>query len=131
MREKLNRFMAGRYGNDQFNRFLSMTALVLLVLSFFIFRGILYLLGLVVLLYSIYRTLSRDIYRRSAENERFLNRTESIRRAFRVSKSRHEQRHVYSFFKCPSCRQDVRVPKGKGRICITCPKCRHEFIKTT
>ena len=130
MRERFARFMAGRYGNDQLNRFLSIVTLILLVISLFTIR-FLFWIALGLLIYTYFRMLSRNIAARSAENEGFLNKTGGIRRKFRISRNRFSQRKTYAFFKCPSCHQEVRVPKGKGHIMITCPKCRTEFDKTT
>lgn len=130
MRNRLMRFMAGRYGTDQLNRFILIITMVLLFIS--LFRvSFLYWIGLALLIYTLYRSLSRNIYRRREENAWFMNKTAGIQRFFRRSKNQFSQRKVYSFFKCPSCGQRVRVPKGRGHIRITCPKCRREFEKTT
>jgi predicted membrane protein len=130
MRNRFANFMAGRYGTDQLNRFMLGIAMVLFLISLFV-TNVTYWIGLALLIYSVYRSMSRDIYRRNAENEWFLNKTDGIRHFFRRKKNQFSQRKDYCFFKCPSCHQEVRVPKGKGRIRITCPKCRSEFEKTT
>ena len=131
MRDKLNRFMAGRYGNDSLNRFLLGAAFVCLILSWFVVRGVFSFLTLFLLFYTYYRARSRNVAARAAENDRYLHVTERIRRLLRVNKLRFQQRNTYRFFKCPGCGQQVRVPKGRGRIMITCPKCRVSFEKTT
>ena len=130
MRNRFSRFMAGRYGQDQLNRFLLIIAMILFIISMFRMYFI-YWIALALLIYTIYLSLSRDVYRRSAENTWYINKTNGIRRFFRRKKNEFSQRKVYSFFKCPLCGQRVRVPKGKGHIRITCPKCRREFEKTT
>ena len=108
MREKIQRFMIGRYGADELAKAQSIAALVLLFLSMFSRLGIFYWLAIALMIYSTWRMFSKNISARYAENQKYLN---------------------YRFYKCPQCKQKVRVPKGRGKICITCPKCRTEFVK--
>ena len=131
MREKLQRFMMGRNGTDNLNKFLLGLTLVILIVSLFVRVNILYFIGLALLIWTYFRMLSKNISARSAENERYLRMTSGISGFFRQKKLHFQQRKIYCFYKCPSCGQEVRVPKGKGRIRITCPKCRTEFEKTT
>ena len=131
MRNRFMRFMAGRYGTDNLNRFILAVAFVILLLSMFLGRGLLYYVALGLLIFAYFRMFSRNIAARSSENQRYLNGTERIRRLFRINRMRIEQRGSYRFYKCPGCGQQVRVPKGRGHIRITCPKCRTEFEKTT
>ena len=102
MNDNLRHFMYGRYGVDSFGRFLIGAMFVLIVLSIFIRSWILQVLIWGVLIYSYFRMFSRNIPKRYAENQNFT---------------------------CPKCGQDVRVPKGKGHVRITCPKCRTSFEK--
>ena len=128
MRGWLQRFFHGRYGTDQLNQFLSIVALVFLILGLFLF-GIFYYIGLAILVYAWFRMLSRNISKRSAENQWFLNRTAGVRDWFSHLKIRFAQRKVYRYFKCPHCKQAIRIPRGRGRISITCPKCQTQFIR--
>ncbi|MGN0400697.1 MAG: hypothetical protein ACI4HQ_00370 [Acetatifactor sp.] len=128
MREKLRRFMWGRYGNDNFNRFLMTASLVCLLLSM-IFRGPFYLLALGLLAYTYFRMFSRNIAKRSAENSRYLSKSAKVRNAWAGKKREFAQRKQYHIYKCPVCSQKIRVPRGRGRIAITCRKCGNEFIK--
>ena len=124
--------MAGRYGADQFGRFLSGAALVLLIINLFV-RGvvgqILYFLVLAVLVYNIFRMFSKNTAARYKENvaylkvkNRVVGRYANLRRRIRESKT-------HRFYKCPTCKTTVRVPKGKGKIRITCPKCGASFVR--
>ena len=128
MRAWFQRFKSGRYGYDQFNRFLSNAALVFLVLGLFLW-DILYFIGIAIIVYSYFRMFSRNISKRAAENRWFLQRTEGLRSWFGHVKTRFAQRKTYRYFHCPHCRQAIRVPKGRGRISITCPKCQTQFIR--
>ncbi len=130
VRDKLNRWMYGRYGNDQLNRFIMFAAIVCLVISLFVRTRIFYWLALAGVLIAYFRMLSRNTYKRAAENTKYLNLTAGIRSGFAKRKNRSADR-AHCYFKCPSCKQTVRVPRGKGKISITCPKCRTEFVKRT
>lgn len=121
--------MAGRYGVDELSKFLNIVLLVLLILSIFIRSGILYLLALGILIYSYFRMFSKNISKRYEENQKFVNfRYRSVVK-WNNFKKRFAQRKEYRFYHCPQCKQTVRVPRGRGKICITCPKCRTEFVK--
>lgn len=130
MRERIARFMAGRYGMDSLSRFLNFVVIALLILSVFRVPYV-YIAALVLLVINYFRIFSRNTGKRYAENEKFLAATYKIRQKFALSRQHMQQRRYYRFYRCPQCRQKVRVPKGKGRICITCPKCRHEFVKVS
>lgn len=128
MKEKLYRFMMGRYGNDQFNRFLMILAMICCVLSLFRVPGV-YLIGLLCLVYVYFRMLSRNTYKRSLENNKYLQCEYKVRRWFSGLKRDMQQRRTHHIYRCPSCRQKIRIPRGKGKIEIRCPKCGQTFIK--
>jgi DNA-directed RNA polymerase subunit RPC12/RpoP len=128
MREKFYRFMQGRYGNDALNQFLVVIILLCLGLSFF-FGNIFYVIGLVGLFYMYFRMFSKNIAKRSTENQAYLKVYDKIR--FSLQKRFHflKQSKTHHIYKCPTCQQKIRVPRGKGRISIHCPKCGNEFVK--
>ena len=133
MKEKLIRFMQGRYGVDQLSKFLLILGLIAVVVSSVFVDNIagfiFYILGWILVIYCYFRVFSRNVQKRYAENQKFLNaRYEWTVKAER-RKKRFAQRKQYKFFKCPMCKQDVRVPRGHGKICITCPKCREQFVR--
>ena len=132
MKERFQRFMQGRYGFDEFARFTLVATLILLILSMIV-RGWLGSLfntaGLMLLIYTYYRALSRDFSRRYAENQRYLEKTKDIRRRFEREKNIMSQRKDYHIYSCPGCSQKIRIPRGKGQIEITCPKCGQKFVK--
>ena len=131
MKEKLMRFMYGRYGTDSLGYFLMISALVLSLLSGFFDWGLVYILAEAVLVYTCFRMFSRNIYKRSAENQAFLKHTAKIRFWWHSQKSLMLQRKTHHIYKCPTCHQKIRIPKGKGRIEIRCPKCQTTFIKNS
>lgn len=126
--------MQGRYGMDDLNRCLYWSFLVLFILELIIpFRPVKAVLGwvtLAIIIWETFRMLSRNIPKRYSENLKFLDMTAGLRRAIRLNRRKFDDRKTYRYFKCPGCGQEVRVPKGKGRIRITCPKCHQSFEKT-
>ena len=126
IRNALQRFMYGRYGNDQFNLFLIGTYLVLYLL--FVLTGFapLYWLSLVLIAYSLFRLLSRNPARRRSENARFLSIVNPVLRWLRLRRTIHRDKE-HRYFKCPNCGQQLRVPRGKGKITVTCRGCCASF----
>lgn len=119
----LRNFMMGRYGTDRLNMVILSVGLVASLLSV-ILRApvmdlVLFALSYGMMFWAIFRALSRNTYRRYQENRKFLQLLGRIK----------DREHRY--FDCPKCRQMVRVPRGKGKISITCPRCREKFVKKT
>lgn len=129
MKQKIQHFMMGRYGADQLGQLLLGCSVIFLLISLFTRLDIFYILALGVMGYEYYRMMSKQVERRFAENQKYLNWRYQLVVKWNRKKEHFRQRKVYHFYKCPSCKQKVRVPKGKGKICITCPKCKTEFIK--
>ena len=126
IRNAIQRFMYGRYGNDSLNLFLIGTYLVLYLL--FVITGLepLYWVSFALLLVSLFRLLSRNISRRREENARFTRRVQPVIRWWRLRRTiRRDKEHRY--FKCPNCGQQLRVPRGKGTITVTCRNCGASF----
>ena len=125
MAEKLRRWLYGRYGADRLTKHLMILAIVLLIISLFWGRRILYPLSIAVMVYAYFRTFSKNIQKRYKEGmayERFLGRIKRLPQEMSMRKTHH-------IYRCPKCRQKIRIPRGKGRIEVTCPKCRTSFIR--
>ena len=136
MRDKIQKFMQGRYGTDQLNRCLLVVSLVLVVLAMLFapygrITSLLDMLGVLGRAIFYFRMFSRNISQRADENRRFLEKTAGIRRRFEKEKYMMQQRKTYHIYTCPGCRQKIRAPRGKGRIEICCPKCQTRFIKNS
>ena len=127
--------MQGRYGAqgaDQLSRATLIASLVFIVLSLFIRNAlgtVLDTLGIILIVYTYFRLFSKDIATRYDENRRFLNFTQNLTRKVDRKKTMVKQMKDYHIYTCPSCEQKIRIPRGKGRIEITCPKCRTKFVK--
>lgn len=119
----LRRFMEGRYGNDRLNMTILMAGFVVCIISMFIDAPLINLalvaVSYAMVFWAVFRTLSRNTYRRYQENRKYLQLIDRL-------KDRQNR-----YFDCPKCRQTVRVPRGKGKIAITCPKCKEKFVKKT
>jgi uncharacterized C2H2 Zn-finger protein len=129
MKARLERFMYGRYGQDDLTRFLSVFVLILYFVAIFTKWTILNSLAMVLLFFCIFRMFSRNTEKRRQENLVYLHIKGEIIGFFNKIKIRISQRKTHRFYKCPSCKQQLRVPKGKGRISISCPKCGTSFEK--
>ena len=130
MREKFARFMSGRNGNDQLNLFILIADIVLLLLAGIFANSlgkVLYPLVILLLGFAYFRMLSRNLYKRSEENGKYLRLRYKLMAEFRVRWERWVQRKDYKFFTCPSCKTTLRVPRGHGKIKIVCRKCGNSF----
>ena len=116
---------------DHLGRSVVGVAILAFVLSFFFENAIFPLLAWAGIIYAYFRMFSRNIYKRSAENQAFLARTYKLRCFFARQKNLLAQRKTHHIYKCPTCKQKIRVPRGKGRIEIRCPKCNTRFIKNS
>lgn len=135
MKKWLAKIMVGRYGVDQLTNFLLIVSMVLLVISLFfgssIVGTILWILAIVLLVVGYFRIFSKKTSQRYQQNQKFLRLRNRFTGKFRSGKERLKQQKTHRFFKCPECGQTVRVPKGKGKIKITCPKCKTGFVRNT
>ena len=139
-RYKLAQLFAGRTGVDALGKTFTWIALLLMLVTMFTHSNIAYLLAMACLIYSIWRMFSKNYQKRYYENQNFLQKTSKIRYFFMrlapnikntFAKARYDmdQRRTYKIFRCPSCKQKLRVPRGRGKIQVTCSKCRTQFIK--
>ena len=119
----LRRFMEGRYGTDRLNMVILCCGLAASILSSLVrlplLNLIFWLLSYGLMIWAVWRSLSRNTYKRYQENRKFMQIFDRLK----------DRQHRY--FDCPKCRQTVRVPRGRGKISITCPRCREKFIKKT
>ena len=124
-------FMYGRYGSDALTKFLTVVALVLMVLSCFPKLGVLYLLALAVMIWSIFRIFSRKFDKRRRELDLYLRIQKPIVNFFKLSRNKWRDRKTHVYFKCKKCKAVLRVPKGKGSIVVICTRCKDRIEKET
>ena len=128
MKEKIQKFFLGRYGNDELNRDLMYVEIVLVVISLFSKNRVWILLFYVLMIMNYYRMLSKNITARYQENAKWIFMKKKVKHIFNAfTKGMKDPSNKY--FVCPKCTQIIRVPKGKGNIEICCPNCREKFEK--
>lgn len=137
MKERIVRFMAGRYGgNDLLNKTMLVTTFVLIIVQIFLpNQGILSLiLSLVcwgLIIFYTFRVFSKNTYKRSMENYKFHNFVQRTKTKAKGYQDMFKQRKTHRFFRCPGCKNMLRVPKGKGKIKVHCRQCGHSFDART
>lgn len=126
---EIRKFMYGRNGVDQLTVWI-LTGSLLVSLFAGIYRlpwlRLFYYVGVAL---AVYRTLSRDLVKRRLENQALLKKTRIIPNWLRIQRRIMQERKTHRHFKCPSCKQRLRVPRGKGNIKITCSKCGEQFSR--
>ena len=126
-------FMQGRYGNDKFNSFLYIVFLVLWFINIFVWNRtaslVIDLLMLAVLVYTLFRALSRNINKRSLENRTFTQIFDSVKSWFTLTQKKFRDRKDFRYIKCPVCKAQLRVKNKKGNRVVRCPRCGSEFDK--
>ncbi|MFQ9258001.1 MAG: hypothetical protein ACLR4L_11700 [Gallintestinimicrobium sp.] len=128
-KNKMMQFMQGRYGADQMGQMLSAVSMVFLIISLFSRNQAWFLLAVIGIVYNYFRMFSKNISKRYAENQKYLKMTAGIRRRLASWESQLAQRKIYHIYRCPGCKQKIRVPRGRGKIEIRCPKCNTRFVK--
>ena len=131
MKEKFMRFMYWRYGVDTLGKYSLGAGLATMVLSIVFDSYTLSLLSWFFIILTYFRMFSRNLYKRSSENQTFLNKTYKLRTWFGKQKNMLAQSKTQDIYWWPGCKQKIRVPRGKGRIEIRCPKCHTTFIKNS
>lgn len=124
-------FMQGRYGSDELSIFLLAASLVALLVARtgVIFFVIFQLLAWVLLIFALFRTYSRNISKRYEERMKFLKLKNRFMAWYKIKREAWQNRKTHRYFRCKKCKASIRVPKGVGKIEVTCPKCKFKFIK--
>ena len=128
---KMQSFMYGRYGYDELSQFLSKTALLCVIVGLFAYPGFFCGLAMALYLVTMFRMYSKNIMKRKQERDAYLRRTQSLRDWRALQKRKFNDRKTHKFYRCSQCKTSLRVPKGKGKIKIHCPKCGAEIVKKT
>ena len=126
----IRRIMAGRYGPDHLSIFLMFLSIILSIIFRIIGIPWLFFISYIPLVWCIFRMFSRKLEVRSMENYRFMMILSPIYKFFKRMRDRSRDK-THKYLKCPKCKASLRLPKGKGKICITFPKCKYEFIRKT
>ena len=127
--QKLREFMYGRYGTDQLSLALIGGGFAFYILYVFTRSRLLYLVSLILYGIAAFRTLSKNHTKRRIENQKFMNLWYKLKNKWVGIRADFEERKTYKHFKCPACGQKIRIPRGRGKVEIRCPKCSNKFIK--
>ena len=127
--EKMQAWMYGRYGHDELSRFLLIIVLVCIFISPFVHQ--LNPIALILLIWSMFRSFSRNIEKRQKERAVYLKYTGKVKQSFILRKNMWRERKTHRYYKCPNCKRWLRVPKGKGKLVITCPICNSKITRKT
>ena len=125
--EWLKKKMVGRYGVDQLSMALLSLGLILMIVTLPFKWLLIRLLSILPIILCYYRIFSKKIYKRQQENFKFIRFYTPIVKKIKLIQKRFKERKTHRYFKCPTCKQMLRVPKGKGNISVTCPKCKNDF----
>ncbi len=134
---KIQRFMIGRYGADQLWRALMIFYLLAIVITNIVYRfsKIAYyslsVLSLAIIIFAVFRVFSKNIEARRKENQEWLKITGGIRQKFIFAKERNKQKKTHKFVKCKKCKKVLRLPKNKGKLNVSCPHCKNQFVVNT
>lgn len=120
---RMAQWMQGRYGLDELSQALMIVACALIVVNFFVHSGILSTLALIGMILSIFRMYSRNFAKRRAELDTYQRLMVRPKREWRLLNQRWINRKTTVYFKCKGCGTVLNVPKGKGKLRVTCPKC--------
>ncbi len=129
--DKIRKFMIGRYGGDKLSFVLLIGAMLLSFVSSILGFELGMILSYVPSIWGIFRVFSKNIYKRAEENRKFLRVYAPIERKVVESFKLLIGTKTHKHYRCAKCKQIIRIPRGRGKLCITCPKCKHEFIKNT
>lgn len=120
-------FMRGRYGVDSFYKFLLWVYIVTVVVNIFAGSLILHLFATFIFIYMFFRVFSKNIYKRQAENIKYWNLREKVRKFFNLQKNKWKFRKTHIYKKCPHCKANIKLPRKKGNGICNCPKCKNDF----
>lgn len=127
---RFQRFLMGRNGSDALFFTTFGTGLVFSILGGLFFRP-LYLVADALYIYSVFRAFSKNIPARRRENEAFLRFWQPIGKWFRFERRKFKERQAYKYFRCPACKQQLRAPRNRGEIEVTCQRCGKVFRTRT
>lgn len=125
--ERLRKIFQGRNGPDGFGRFILLLSVLLSLIQIFYKSRVFYVLSWLLFIYVFFRMFSKNVWKRQKENQQFYQWFSPVIQKYTLWIQKIKNRRTYRYLKCPKCKQEIRVPKGKGKIRIHCPKCKEIF----
>lgn len=132
MKEKFEKFMAGRYGVDQLSNALNVLFILLVVIGLISRNTLIWWIALIPMFYNYFRMFSKNFSKRYNENRIYTNMMSPVYNFFdkmklKFQKKQKRDKKKYKYYHCKKCGQELRIPRGKGKVVITCPICKHSF----
>lgn len=127
IREFIMNYMNGRYGFDELNKFFFAIYLIFFILNILTSNSLFYICSILMIIYIVFRCMSRNIGARSQENQAFQEMTGKYAKQYRLCKRMWKDRKTHVYRKCPHCQTMIRLPKVKGHHTTNCPKCHKDF----
>lgn len=124
---KIYNFMQGRYGIDEFHKFLLLTFTIIWIINIVVKSIILYYFGFAIAIFAMFRLFSKNYEKRRLENEKYIKIKNKIIQNIKITSQRWAERKTHIYRKCPNCKAMVRLPKKKGKHTCTCPCCQKDF----
>jgi len=131
MKERIRRLMQGRYGVDELSKMMVYASFFVMIVGSFAKNPYINLAGFMIIIYSYSRIFSKNQRLCSAQNLKYMQLRDSFLRKISNQIQIMKLSKTYRVYSCPGCKQLVRVPKGKGRIEVKCPKCGTRFSKNS
>ena len=129
--KKIQRWCEGAYGYDELGMFLILSSLIILLFGYIPGMRFLSVLSMVPLFWALFRCFSRNKYMRYSELEEYIKIKKKINEKLKLYQNKWRDRKTHCYVKCKHCGAILRVPKGKGNIEITCPRCGNKTSKKT
>ena len=126
-KERVAAFMAGRYGVDRLYYFLLAICSILIVINLFANSFIISLIETALFIYALFRVMSKNVYKRQLENEKFMKLLEKPKSFINLQKCKKRDKKTHVYKKCPSCKNNLRLPREKGEHTVVCPCCKNRF----
>ena len=126
-RERVMRFMSGRYGPDTLYHVIFWVCVGLIVINLFAESIIISIIELGLFGWAIFRVMSRNVYKRQRENQIFMSIVQKVRAPFVMMGNKWRDRKTHVYKKCPKCKSNLRMPRDKGKHSVRCPRCSNLF----
>ncbi|MBO4265365.1 MAG: hypothetical protein J5922_04740 [Clostridia bacterium] len=127
MRDFFKKFMYGRYGTDSLSGAMYVATIVIFTIGILFQSTVIYALAFAVFVLSLLRSLSKNLPQRRMENAEYIKISGKVKRYIKSRIYRISHAKEYKYLRCPKCHTDLRVPRGKGKITLTCPCCKNRF----
>lgn len=128
--QKLRQFMSERNGLDEFTLAIIIVYIILGFLNMFIGSFIIYIIETALFIYSVFRILSKNIYKRRNESAKYSQIFSDFKKKVKLFFVRIKDFRTYRYKKCPICKKTLRLPRKKGKHTVDCPNCHNKFSMT-